>query len=126
MFVCNRALLLAECQGEHQKHGDLSGECLGGGNADLRSYVYIRTGVCVSRYARTDSVAYSINECAVVFCQVHGSQRVGCLTALGDCYHDVGTVDDRISVSELAGVFHFHRYAAKRLYQLLADESGMP
>ena len=35
-------------------------------------------------------------------------------------------MNHRIAVTELGGVFHFHRNAAEAFNQLLADESGMP
>ena len=126
LLTVHRALRLAHRQGNHREHGHLTCERLRRSHADLRAHVDIRTRVCGSWDARTDGVADAVDEGTLLLGQLHGSQRVGRLTALRDGNHHVALAHHGIPVSELRGVLHLHRNAAERLDDLLAYQSRVP
>ena len=86
----------------------------------------IGTSVRRTGDATADGITDAVDEGPMLLSQLHGSQRVGCLTALRDGNHHIALAHDGIPVSELRCVLYFHRYATEGLYQLLTDESCMP
>ena len=124
--VVERALLVSQSQCEQREHGHLPRKSLGACHAYLRAHMDVDAGVGLAGYRRAHCIDDAENQRPLLLGQFYGCQRVGGLAALADGYHHIFGLYHGIYVSELAGVFHFHRYAAKRLYQLLADESGVP
>ena len=126
MPFVNCSFRFGKRQCQHCQHSDLSGKRFGGSDSDFRPYVDIRTGVSGTGNRRPDSIANTIYKCSAAFCQFHSSQSIRSLTALGDCYHYILSVNHRITVTKFGSILHFHRYAAETFNQMLSNQSGMP
>ena len=113
----------AEVQGEHGQDGDLGGERLGAGDADLRARRADRRrrrprGRCVlPTTLHSASVGWPLR-----LRLAQGRQRVGRLARLRDGDDDGVAVDGRIAIAELAGVLDLDGDAGELLEQILADQ----
>ena len=111
---------------QQRQHGHLAGERLGAGHADLRADVQVHAGVGVARDGGPHHVDDAEGGGALELQLAQGGHRVGGLARLAE--HDAERValDDRIAVTQLAGVLHLGRYARQFLEQVLADQAGVP
>ena len=112
--------------GEHGQRGELAGEGLHRGDADLRTGAGVdhRVGLAGERGAR--HVADREDAAARAARGPHGAHRVGRLTRLRDRDDERLAVDDRASVPRLGGDVHLDRHAGERLDHVLRGERGVP
>ena len=85
-------------------------------------------GTCIGGtwYAAADGVADAIDECALILCQLNGSQCISGLTRLRDSDYNVSLAHNGVAVAELRGILHLARYATEGLDELFTDESCVP
>ena len=112
----------AEIEGQHGQDGDLVGERLGAGHADLGAGVEVDAAVGLPRDAAADDVAQGQRRVPLALALAQGGQRVGRLAGLGQGQHDGVAVQRRVAVAELAGVLDLDRHARELLEQVLADQ----
>ena len=112
----------AEVEGEHGQDGDLIGERLGAGHADLRTGMQIDAAVGLAGNAAADDVAQSQSRMALALRLAQRRQGVGRLARLRDGDDDGVAIDGRIAIAELAGVLDLDRDAGELLEQILADQ----
>ena len=122
----DRSLPFGDAQGHHGHDRHLARECLGGGNADLRTDVHVRAAVRRAGDAGSDHVADAVDKGTSLARKGYGSQRICGLTRLRHCNHDVIREKHGIAVAEFRSVLHLRRNAAYVLEQLLADERRVP
>ena len=102
IFVfADSTLLLTNGKCQEDKDGNLTGECLGRGNTNLRTYVNIGTRICLSCNGRTDGVTDTIDKRATLLGKLDGSQGISGFTTLGNGNNDIILRYHRIAVTEL-------------------------
>ena len=79
-----------------------------------------------TRNGGSDHIADGKDEGPRILGQPDGGQSVGSLTGLGNCYHNIILVYDRLAVTELAAVFHLDRNTGELLNAVHGNQSGMP
>ena len=124
--LADGSFLLSDSKRQKDKNGNLTGERLGRGYTDLRTYVNIGTCICFSGNGRTYRVTDTIDKRTTLLGKFDGCQGISSFTTLGNGDDHIILRYHRITVTEFRCIFHFHRDAAIVLYHLLADKSGMP
>src|SRR6516162_4503851 len=112
----------AEMDRKQGQHGDLGGEGLGAGDADLRSGVKVDAAVHGSGDGAADDVADAERALSLAFRFAQGGQRVRSFARLSDADDDRVLLHGRIAIAELRGVFDLDGDAGKLLEWMLADE----
>ena len=95
------SLLLTDGECQEDKDGNLTGERLGRGNTNLRTYVNIGTRICLSCDRRTDGVTDTIDKRTALLGKLDGSQGISGFTTLGNGDDDIILRYHRIAVTEL-------------------------
>ena len=85
----------------------MTGEGFSGGDADLGSDVDVGSGIGFAGNRRSDDVADAIDHRASLFGHFDGGEGVGGFARLGYGDDDVVGRQDRVAVTEFAGVFDF-------------------
>jgi hypothetical protein len=117
---------LAEAEGEQEERGELGGEGLGAGDADLRAGVGGDGALGLARDGRADDVADGERLGPGGTQLALGGDGVGGLAGLRDEEADGAGVGQRGAVAVLAGVVDFGAEAGEALDHELAGEAGVP
>ena len=113
-------------QREQEERGELGGEGLGAGDADLGAGVGGDGSLGLAGDGGADDVADGDGAGAEGVQLALGGDGVGRLAGLGDEQADGGGVGDGRAVAELAGVVDFGAQAGEALDHELAGEAGVP
>ncbi|MPM15727.1 hypothetical protein SDC9_62099 [bioreactor metagenome] len=125
LLAVHRPLDLRQVETEQVAGGQLGGEALRRGDADLRAGVGVDHRVGLARDGRTVGVADGQHP-GVLFAGVpDGHQGVGGLAGLGDRHHQGGRADDRVAVAELGGQLHLAGDPHPVLDGVLGDHPGV-
>ena len=111
---------------EEIKRGELAGESLGRGHADLRAGVGVDGAGGFARDHRADDVADGQRLRSFGFGFALRGDGVGGLAGLRNHQRDRVRIDDGIAVAPFAGVVHFDRNARQRFDHELAGQPGVP
>ena len=121
------AVGLAQVHRQDEQRGQLAGERLGGGHADLRPGVRDRWCPAASRVIM-EPTTLQMASVLEPFCLA--SRCAASVSAVSpDCEIttvSVSAADDGIAIAELAAVIHFHRNARQLLDHELAGQRGVP
>ena len=81
-------------------------------------------GTCIGGtwYAAADGVADAIDECALILCQLNGSQCISGLTRLRDSDYNVSLAHNGVAVAELGGILHFYGNLCRLFDEILSDK----
>ena len=117
---------LTQLQGEQKKRGQLRGEGLGGGDADLRAGVGVDGAVRFARHHGVDHVADGDSFGAEGDHLALRGKGIGCLAGLRDEQAECVAIGDGIAIAVLAGVVHVDGQAREALDHVLAGKGGVP
>ncbi len=117
---------LRQIHREDIERGQLSGESLRRGDANLRPGVRINRARRFARDHRSHDVADGQRLRSSRLGLALGRDGVSGLARLRNHQRDRVLIDDGIAVAPLAGIVHFHRHARQRLDHELAGLPGMP
>jgi hypothetical protein len=117
---------LAEAQGEQEERGELGGEGLGAGDADLGAGVGGDGALGLAGDGRADDVADGEGLRSVGEHLALGGDGVGGLAGLRDEEADGARVGERGAVAVLAGIVDFGAQSGEALDHELAREAGVP
>ena len=117
---------LREMQREDEERGELGGEGLGGGDADLGAGVGVDGAVGLAGDSGADDVADGEGLGAFGDQLALGGEGVGGFAGLGDEQADGVGVGDGVAVAVLAGVVDLDGEAGEALDHELAGEAGVP
>ena len=120
------AALLGEVEGEEEEGGELGGEGLGGGDADLGAGVGGDGALGGAGDGGADDVADGEGFGAFADELLLGGDGVGGLAGLGDEEAEGGGVGDGVAVAVLGGVVDVDGEAGEALDHELAGEAGVP
>jgi len=124
--VGDGAANLREVKGEDEEGGELGGEGLGGGDADLGAGVGGEGALCFAGDGGADDVADGEGFGSFGGELGLGGEGVGGFAGLGDEEADGAGVGDGVAVAVLAGVVDFDGEAGEALDHELAGEAGVP
>ena len=82
IILADGAECMSEGKGKHGEDCDLSCECLGRSNTNLRTDVDIDAGVGSSCNARADAIDDAKHQCSLFLGKLDGCKGVGCLARL--------------------------------------------
>ena len=117
---------LGEMEGEDEEGGELGGEGLGGGDADLGAGVGGDGALGFAGDGGADDVADGEGFGAVGDELALGGEGVGGFAGLGDEEADGAGVGDGVAVAVLGGVVDVDGEAGEALDHELAGEAGVP
>ncbi len=117
---------LREMEGEDEEGGELGGEGLGGGDADLGAGVGGEGALGFAGDGGADDVADGEGFAAFGDELGLGGEGVGGFAGLGDEEADGARVGDGVAVAVLAGVVDFDGEAGEALDHELAGEASVP
>ena len=120
------AALLGEVEGEDEEGGELGGEGLGAGDADLGAGVGGDGALGGAGDGGSDDVADGERLGTFADELLLGGDGVGGFAGLGDEEAEVGGVGDGVAVAVLAGVVDVDGEAGEALDHELAGEAGVP
>ncbi len=120
------AAQLAELEREQEERGELRGESLGGGDADLRAGVGVDGAVGFARDHGADDVADGDGLRAEANHFALRGERVGGFAGLGDEQAEGVAVGDGIAIAVFAGVVDVDGQTREALDHVLAGEGGVP
>ena len=126
LFLRDGVAKLGEVEGEDEEGGELGGEGLGGGDADLRAGVGGDGALGLAGDGGSDDVADGEGFGTLGDEFALGGDGVGGLAGLGDEEADGAGVGDGIAVAVLAGVVDLGGEAGEALDHELAGEAGVP
>ena len=126
LFLGDGAAELGEVEGEDEEGGELGGEGLGGGDADLRAGVGGDGALGLAGDGGADDVADGEGFGTFGDEFALGGDGVGGLAGLGDEEADGAGVGDGIAVAVLAGIVDLGGEAGEALDHELAGEAGVP
>ncbi len=115
-----------EVQGQQGQRQALRRVGLGRGHANLRTGVQVDASVGFLGDRAAHHVADGQRRMALAFHFAQRRQRIGRLAALGDRKQQCPVIDRRIAITQLAGIFHFHRQPGQFLDRVFAHQRGMP
>ncbi len=115
----------AEQQRYEGEDGDLRGERLGGGDADLGPGVHVHAAVALARDGAGDVVADAQGAVAFALALAHGRQGIGGLPALADDEDEGIPRHGHVPVAELAGELHLRGKMGERLDEVFAHQRGV-
>ena len=124
--IIDGAFFVGDLEGDHGEDGQLGGEGLGAGYADLGSGMGIGAGVGDAGDGGADDVDDAEDKGAVLLCFFDGDDGIGGFAALGDGDDHVTGVDDGVAITEFRGIFDFDGDAAKLFEDIFGDEAGVP
>ena len=113
-------------QREQRQHGDLGGEGLGGGDADLGPGMQVDAAIGFARDGAADDVADAQHLVAAPLALAQPRQRVERFAGLGDDHQQGVLVEGRVAVAEFAGVFHLDGHVREFFDEIFPDQPGMP
>ena len=117
---------LAELERQQEERGKLRGECLGGGDADLRAGVGVDGAVGFAGHHGPDHVADGDGLRAEADHLALGGQGVGGFAGLGDEQAQRVAVGNGIAIAVFAGVVDVDRQAREPLDHVLAGQRRVP
>ena len=117
---------LRQIESEQVKRGELGGEGLGGGHADLRAGVGVDRARGLARDHGADHIADGESLRTFGFGFALGGDGVGGFAGLRDQHGERVGGDDGIAIAPFAGIIDFDRNARHALDHELAGLGGMP
>ncbi len=117
---------MTELEGEQEERGELRGECLGGGDADLRAGVGVDGAVRFARDHGADHVADGHGLGAERDHLALRGEGVGGLAGLRDEQAQGIAIRDGVAIAVFAGVVDIDGHAGEALDHVFAGEGGVP
>ena len=124
-FVPGQSAGARNLQRHHQHHGHLAGEGLGGGHPDFGAGMQIDAAAGFAGNGRSNHVAESRHNGALVLGFAHRSQGIGRLARLADGDDEILRSDDRVAVAEFGGLLHLGGNAGHFLEGIFPHHAGM-
>ena len=125
--TCNKFLRVSFVQGvtqtanvdsKHKHCQKLGGVSFSGSNSDFRTCVGVNYLVCFTSNGRTYYVSYAQSSCTKTFSLAKCCQSITGFTRLADNDAQAVTINQRTTITELAGNIHFNGNASQ-LFQIV-------